>query len=83
MGSMASVIPSFKTASLKLEFAKTEHSTKNLAIKINEDEKSLCYSGDGDLTENTIKLYSNCDLLVHDVDAFSIGLPNLLSPLAT
>jgi ribonuclease Z len=51
---------------LKLFFAKARHSTNDYAIKIENKGKSICYSGDGDYTKQTEKLYKDCDLLVHE-----------------
>ncbi|MCL5113867.1 MAG: ribonuclease Z [Patescibacteria group bacterium] len=51
---------------LKLSFALTDHSAKNLAIKVSVDGKSVCYSGDGKSTDASRKLYFNSTLLIHD-----------------
>lgn len=57
---------SVKFKDLKLSFADTLHSHKNLAIKMNVGKKSVCYSGDGMFDKNTEKLYGNSDLLIHE-----------------
>jgi len=49
-----------------LNFAPTTHSADNLAIKICNGENCLCYSGDGMFNQNTVVLYKNSDLLVHE-----------------
>lgn len=51
---------------LKLSFAETKHSSKNLAIKINDGKKIISYSGDGMFNKKTEKLYKNSDLLIHE-----------------
>jgi len=51
---------------LTLSFAPTTHSKSNLAIKINDNKSSFCYSGDGSFNKKTGKLYENTDLLVHE-----------------
>jgi len=51
---------------LKLSFAETEHSIDNLALKIDNGEKSFCYSGDGMFNIKTEELYKNSDLVIHE-----------------
>jgi ribonuclease Z len=51
---------------LELDFADTIHSKYNLAIKITDNNKSVCYSGDGMFNENTVKLYKNSNLLIQE-----------------
>lgn len=51
---------------LKLSFALGQHFVKDLAIKISDGKKTLCYSGDGIVTKRTEKLYNNSDLLIHE-----------------
>lgn len=55
---------------IALKFALTKHSTVNYAIRIEAENKVICYSGDGIPTKETIMLYKNSDLLIHE--AFSI-----------
>jgi len=50
---------------LKLSFQKTTHSRENLAIKINNERKSIVYSGDGTLQEIS-GFYKNLDLLIQE-----------------
>lgn len=51
----------------KLNFAPTVHGTVlNLAIKISSGNKSVAYSGDGSITEDSKKMYDGVDLLVHE-----------------
>lgn len=53
-----------------LQFARTTHSRKNMAIRIEVQEKnhkkSFGFSGDGDFTEATKELFANIDLLAHE-----------------
>jgi len=51
---------------LKLFFAETAHGEKNLAVKVENNGKSVCNSGDGDFTEEAEELYKNSDLLIHE-----------------
>ena len=48
------------------EFAPTEHSITNFAVKISKKDKIVCYSGDGNYTEESKKLYKNANLVVHE-----------------
>jgi ribonuclease Z len=56
----------FRFRDLELFFAQTEHSATNYAVRVESKGKSVCYSGDGDYTKETEKLYKNCDLLIHE-----------------
>ncbi len=51
---------------LNLSFASGQHFVKDLAIKISNGKKTLCYSGDGIVTKQTEELYNNSDLLIHE-----------------
>jgi ribonuclease BN (tRNA processing enzyme) len=55
-----------KFRDLKLSFAPTKHSKKNLAIKVSNEKKSICYSGDGTFTKKTEELYKDSDLVIHE-----------------
>jgi ribonuclease BN (tRNA processing enzyme) len=55
-----------KIDSFILSFAGTAHLRKNLAVRISAGTKSVCYSGDGRMTETSRRLYENCNLLIHD-----------------
>jgi ribonuclease Z len=73
----------FKT--LKLNFARTEHgSVPSIGIRISSDGKSVAYSGDGALTEESKNMYDGVDLLVHEAYALTPQslhhgtIPNLL-----
>jgi len=61
---------SFNIADFKITLAETNHSRKNLAIRLDTREngkpKSFAFSGDGDFTEKSLKLFSGLDLLVHE-----------------
>jgi ribonuclease Z len=56
--------------SLQWQAAANEHSQPALAIRIDNQEKSLFYSGDGRPTRETIALAGGCDLAVQE--AFSL-----------
>jgi ribonuclease Z len=51
-----------------MEFALTQHSSKNIAVCINSNGKTLCISGDGAPTEKLIALYkkSKADLIIQE-----------------
>jgi ribonuclease BN (tRNA processing enzyme) len=51
---------------LKLGFATTRHSVKNLAIRVSDGENTICYSGDGMFNEETEELYKGADLVIHE-----------------
>jgi ribonuclease Z len=51
---------------LKLSFVKTHHSVPNLAIKIETNNESICYSGDGPFNEKSENLYKNSELVIHE-----------------
>ncbi len=50
----------------KLAFAPTIHPVPNLAVKIQCEKKVLCYSGDGQYTEQSELLYQHADLVIHE-----------------
>jgi len=56
-----------------LTFAPTLHPVPNLAIKVNLNDRSLCYSGDGMFTKETEDLYHSSDLVIHE--AFALHGP--------
>ncbi|MBR9699914.1 ribonuclease Z [Candidatus Woesearchaeota archaeon] len=55
---------------LKLTFAPTIHPVPNLAVRVTDNKHSVCYSGDGQFTPETEKLYENCDLLIQETFFF-------------
>jgi len=59
----------------KLSFAPTLHSLENLAIKVDNGKKNLCYSGDGEITPKTKQLFANTDLLIHETYLFNQIFP--------
>jgi ribonuclease BN (tRNA processing enzyme) len=50
--------------SISIRTARTEHSLKNLAVRIDVGGKSVCYSGDGKLTSDVIKLSRRSNLAI-------------------
>ena len=66
---------SVKFNNLKLSFAKTGHTAYNLAIRIDDGEKIVCYSGDGPSDENTEKIYRDADILMHECYMFDKRFP--------
>ena len=68
---------------LKLFFQKTIHSRENLAIKINNEEKSMVYSGDG-APQEIDDFYKNLDLLISETylyDKEIIGHSSIVSAI--
>lgn len=55
---------------LRLEFAPTRHSIKNLAVKVSDGKMAVCYSGDGSFSRETEGLYRNSDLVIHEAYLF-------------
>ena len=55
---------------LKLTFAKTLHTAYNLAVRIDDGKKIVCYSGDGPFDEATEKIYKDADILMHECYMF-------------
>jgi len=53
-----------------LDFADTAHPSPNLAVRIEWNGKTVCYSGDGMFTEASRKLFSGADLLIHEAYSF-------------
>ena len=62
----AEISKEIKLNDLELSFSETKHSGRNLAVRIKSDGKSICYSGDGDFTEETRELYKNSDLVIQE-----------------
>jgi ribonuclease BN (tRNA processing enzyme) len=52
-----------------LEFAPSSHPVKNYAIAVNAEGKRYAYSGDGNFTDHTRRLFHGCNLLVHEAYA--------------
>jgi ribonuclease BN (tRNA processing enzyme) len=51
---------------LTLDFAESDHSLRNLSLRISDGKSQIGISGDGALTEATRELYRPCSLLVHE-----------------
>ncbi|MBU3942718.1 ribonuclease Z, partial [Patescibacteria group bacterium] len=49
---------------LKLSFSETEHSRENSVIKVENNNKSVCYSGDGMFTKQAEEVYKDSDLVI-------------------
>lgn len=56
----------FNLKPFQLSFAPTGHITPNLAIRLEVNDKSICYSGDGRPTDKSLELFKHCNLLIHD-----------------
>jgi ribonuclease BN (tRNA processing enzyme) len=51
---------------LTLSFALSNHTSHNLAVKINNGKNIVCYSGDGIINEQSWDLYQDANLLIHE-----------------
>ncbi len=49
---------------MNLKFSRTAHSVENLAVRISSKDVSVCYAGDGRITEDTEKLFSGASLVI-------------------
>lgn len=58
---------------LCLRTALNEHSVRSLAVRIDDNRKSIFYSGDGRPTAKTLDLAQGCDLVIHE--AFTMDDP--------
>jgi len=58
---------------LTWQTAENGHSTRDLAIRIDDGVHSLFYSGDGKPTAGTESLAAGCDLVIHE--AYELGAP--------
>jgi len=56
----------FHFQNARMEFAPSSHPVKNLSIAVIADDRKYAYSGDGNFTEHTRRLYKDCALLVHE-----------------
>ncbi len=50
----------------QLQFAPTNHAIPNLAVRVRHQQKSICYSGDGQPTKQSLALFKHCQLLIHE-----------------
>jgi ribonuclease BN (tRNA processing enzyme) len=55
-----------KLNELDIEIAENYHPVKNFSIRISAGGKSFCYSGDGNYSEGSKKLFEGADLVVHE-----------------
>lgn len=52
--------------SFSFEFASTQHSVESYALKVNVSDICFAISGDGAMTEASLKLYHDATLLIHE-----------------
>lgn len=55
----------------RLRFAPGRHSVPNLAVRVEAESKSVCYSGDGMFTPAGRQLFSGADLVFHEAYSFT------------
>ncbi|HIJ79317.1 MAG: ribonuclease Z [Desulfobulbaceae bacterium] len=67
---------SLKAAGLTWGFAENIHSQPCLAVRIDDNEKAVFYSGDGCPTEQSGKLAQGCDLIIHEAYRLAGHTPN-------
>ncbi|MBU2544933.1 ribonuclease Z [Patescibacteria group bacterium] len=73
-----------KFKDLNLSFALGEHSSEVLAVRIDNNNKSICYSGDGMFTEQTERLYKGSDLVIQETylyDKKTIGHASIVDAI--
>jgi ribonuclease Z len=58
---------------LSLSFAPTQHSVPNYAIKVKTRNGTIAVSGDGKFTDDSIALYRDCEILVHEARTFELS----------
>lgn len=63
-------VDSVAFADASFRFAQTRHSSPNLAVRVEADDKVFCYSGDGAVTRESCLLYRDADVLVHEAFGF-------------
>jgi len=51
---------------LKFSTARTQHRVACHSLRIDDNERSVCISGDGKVTPETLRLFRRADLVVHD-----------------
>lgn len=51
---------------LSISCAPSYHSVPNYAVRFQDKSSSVCYSGDGAVTKQSMDLFQNTDLLVHE-----------------
>jgi len=73
-------------AGIKLSVAPTIHTALNHALRVEYNDKVLCYSGDGMYSDEAKELYRGADLLVHetytlDKDIYGHGNIKLVSDI--
>ncbi len=49
-----------------LRTARSDHSVRNLSLRIEHEGRALCYSGDGDVSTASQALYAGADVVVHE-----------------
>lgn len=57
-------------AGTSLSFAESTHAVPNLAVRLDEDGKALCYSGDGMFTDASRDLFAGAHLVIHEAYTF-------------
>jgi ribonuclease Z len=51
---------------LRVRSARSDHSVPNVSLRIEDQGKAVCFSGDGAPNPATLALYAGCDILVHE-----------------
>lgn len=59
-----------RVADMTLQFAGTQHPSPNLAVRVDTQGRSVCYSGDGGFTGASRELYTGADVLFHEAYSF-------------
>jgi len=56
----------FQWEGLRFSFAESDHSLRDLAVRLDDGRRSLFYSGDGRATARSLLLARGCDLVIHE-----------------
>lgn len=67
----------FRIGDLSIRTVETQHSIKNMALKVSDGKNSLSYSGDGVPTEESCSLYESSDVLIHDAFLLDKTIPGV------
>lgn len=59
-----------------LSCAQSEHSVRNLALRVEMEQASVCYSGDGRPTDGTRALFQQATHLIHECYSDQADVPN-------
>ncbi len=68
---------------MNFEFSRTVHSVENLAVRVSSKDASICYAGDGRMTEDTEKLFSGASLVIMETKFIDKNVESHASVVST